>query len=207
MVSCNVYGDDMERKRKWTGARIAVAGGLVAALGVAPALADSAAFEDADDSAGVLDILGAGHGHDRVSGKRVLVHSISTFEGWDRGDLNKNSSLQIEFQLPGRNRTSPPERLLVISARNQRLRAKMYSTLGDPPKFLANVSLTRPSRRTVEVAFPKKLLRRSLDRYRYRVFTYYLKRGTACGAPEGCSDDAPDARANGNRNWILHDLG
>ena len=196
--------NDRAGLRAW--GRMAIAGALVAVLAVMPALADTDAHSDADDTRGILDVAGFEHGHKRVSGKRKLVHRISTYEGWDRNDLTRNSSLQIEFQLPGRNRTNPPERLLVINVRNDNLRARMYSTLGDPPKFLANVGLSRPSRRTVEVTFPKRLLRRSLSRYRYRVSTYYLKRGTSCGVPEGCADDAPDARANGNRNWVLHEL-
>jgi hypothetical protein len=186
--------------------KVLALGVLVCALVVVPAGADDAAESDPNDSAGVLDVAAVGHGHATVNGKHKLQHTIETYESWNLSDINSNDSLQIEFQLPGNNRTSPPERLIVINEKNGELKAKIYDTRGDPPRFLANLSLSRPTTDSVVVTFAKKWLRKGLDHYKYRVFAYFEKRGTACHRPEGCSDDAPDARPNGNRNWIRHDL-
>jgi hypothetical protein len=141
-----------------------------------------------------------------VDGKNKLVHAIRTWESWNVGDINSNDSLQIEFQLPGNNRTSPPERLIVINVKNGEIRARIYDTQGDPPKPLATLALNRPTMKEVEVVFARKWLRPGLDHYRYRVFTYFEKQGTTCHRPEGCTDDAPDAQPDGNGNWLRHDL-
>ena len=183
---------------------LAVVMSLIAFTG--PAGADTAARVDPDDAAGVLDMSEVAHAHRVAHGRNKLVHTVTTYEAWDLRDVNGNDSIQIEFQLPGRNRTNPPERLLVISVKDGDLKAKLYSTLGDPPKFLANLSLTRPTDRSVRVTFGKHLLRKGLSSYRYRVFSYYEKSGTDCRRAEPCTDDAPDSQPSGSRGWIRHDL-
>ncbi|MEA2452385.1 MAG: hypothetical protein QOG04_1095 [Actinomycetota bacterium] len=171
-----------------------------------PAFADTGEKSDPDDSPGVLDIASVAHGHHFAFGRNKLEHTITTQESWGLDDVNSNDSIQIEFQLPGDNRTSPPERLLVINVKNGELKAKLYNTLGDPPKFVANVSLSRPDNRSVRVRFGKHLLRKHLKSYKYRVFTYYEKTGSDCNRPEACQDATPDIGDSGNRVWIRHDL-
>jgi hypothetical protein len=186
--------------------RVMVGVFAIALFLVMPAFADTAERSDPDDSPGVLDIATVAHGHHHAYGRLKLEHTITMFEAWGLDDINSNDSIQIEFQLPGDNRTSPPERLLVINVKNGELRAKLYNTLGDPPKFIANVSLSRPDGKSVRVRFGKHLLRKGLKSYKYRVFTYYEKSGSACHRPEGCQDAAPDTPDSGNRTWIRHDL-
>ena len=175
---------------------------ILAAL-VLPAGADTSRTNDPNDSPGVLDIASVFHGH-KDNGN--LVHTIRTHEGWDLDDVNSNDSLGIEIQLPGNNRTSPPERLIVIDVSNGELRARIYDTRGDPPAFIAELTLRKPRRDTVKVIFDPDLLRDGLASYKYRAHSYFEKSGTDCKRPAACQDDAPDARANGSRNWLRHDL-
>ena len=104
-------------------ARAVVLAGVIGALLVVPARADDASESDPNDSAGILDIAAVGHGHKTAYGRHKLVHTIETYETWNLDDINSNDSLQIEFQLPGNNRTSPPERLIVINEKNGDLKA------------------------------------------------------------------------------------
>jgi hypothetical protein len=187
---------------KMTGAAGVVALALLVVPGLlgVPAGADTGEHSDPDDSPGVLDIATIDHGHKMVDGRRKLVHTITTFESWDLDDINSNDSLQMEFQLPGNNRTSPPERLIVINVKKGALKAKMYDTRGDPPAFIANLALSRPTGDSIRVTFGKRLLRKSLGSYKWRAFTYYEKTDSPCSRPEACSDQAPA------RLWLRHEL-
>jgi hypothetical protein len=187
-------------------ARVVLAAVLGVGVVVGSVQADRGARVDPDDAAGVLDMSEVSHAHRFAHGRNKLVHTVTMYESWGLQHVNGNDSIQIEYQLPGRNRTNPPERLLVISVKDGDLKAKLYSTLGDPPKFLANLALTRPRDRSVRVTFGKHLLRKNLSSYRYRVFSYFEKSGTDCRRAEPCTDDAPDTQPSGARGWIAHDL-
>ncbi len=80
----------------------------------------------------------------------------------------------------------------------------MYATLGDPPKRLARVALWRPDWRTVKVAFPKTLLRKRLERYKWNAMSFVEGRHDLCPRRNGCTDWAPNPE--NRRRYVTHVL-
>jgi hypothetical protein len=174
-------------------------------VGLFPATADERRSRDGDDASGPLDIAWIKHAH-RINASDVhqLVHTVRLYQPWPVEQLRHRGYILLFFQLPG-HRGNPEERTLWITYRRGSLQAKMYNTLGDPPRFLARVTLWRPNPTTVKVAFRKRLLRhRDFDRYEWGALSFVEERHRLCGGSQDCDDFAPDLR-NG-KNYVAHRL-
>lgn len=122
-----------------------------------------------------------------------LVHTVRFHRAWPVKKVRHRGFVHLNFDLRG-HRDSPQERSIWITYRKGRLIATMYATLGDPPKRLARVALWRPDWRTVKVAFPKSLLRRGLERYKWNAMSFVEGRHDACPRRNGCTDWTPNGR-------------
>lgn len=180
---------------------IAVAVGLA----VMPAAADQKRVVDGNDTTGPLDIHWIKHAHrTNAKGQRQLVHTVRLYERWPVRRLRHRGYVHLFFQLRG-HPGNPEERTLWIIYENGKLKAEMYNTLGDPPKYLRDVRLWRPDGRTVKVAFRKSLLRRrDFNYYKWGALSYIEGRHPLCGRSQGCGDFAPDVR-DGKR-YVRHQL-
>lgn len=178
---------------------------VIVALGVLPAAADENQVRDGDDTRGPLDIAWIKHGHrTKANGQRQLVHTIRLYERWPVRRLRHRGYIHLFFDLRG-HPGNPEERTLWIIYEDGKLKAEMYNTLGDPPKYLGDVPLWRPNGRTVKVAFRKSLLRRrDFDYYKWGALSYIEAGHPLCGRSQGCGDLAPDV-GDGKR-YVKHDL-
>lgn len=186
-------------------AQVLVSATLIVATAFSPAVGDERLSRDGNDANGPLDIAWIKHAH-RINSRdvRQLVHTVRLYEPWPVEELRHRGYIHLFFQLAG-HRNNPQERTLWITYEDGKLEAKMYSTLGDPPKFLANVTMWRPDPKTVKVAFRKRLLRhREFARYKWGALSFVEERHRLCPGPEDCDDFAPDLR-NG-KNYVTHRL-
>lgn len=174
-------------------------------VGAAPLRADTKRWFDGDDARGPLDIAAISHGHRMgPKGGRQLVHTIRFHRAWPVRKLKHRGFAHVQLDRRG-HRDGPQEREVWIVYRRGHLIATMYNTLGDPPKKLARVQLWRPDRRTVKIAFPKKLIkRRGLERYKWSVIAFVESGHELCPKRDACSDLAPNP-ANGRR-FVRHVL-
>lgn len=159
-------------------------GGLVPAAG-----ADGERRRDGNDARGPLDIARISHGH--RDGR--LVHTIRLRRPWPAQELRHRGFAHVYFELRG-HPGNPPERTLQIVYEKGGLVARMYNSLGDPPKHIGRVALRRPDRRTVRVLFPPKLLRRGVQRYKWNAVTFVEGGHDLCRRRGGCVDWAPNTR-------------
>ena len=166
--------------------------------------ADTERFRDGNTARGPLDIASISHGHRMgPKGVRQLAHTIRLHRAWPVKKLRHRGFVHVDFELRG-NPDGPQERSIWIVHRKGRLVATMYATLGDPPKRLARVALWRPDWRTVKVAFPKSLLRKGLDRYKWAALSFVEGRHELCGKSGGCTDWAPNPEDR--RRYVKHVL-
>lgn len=165
---------------------------LAATLTTPAALADGAKLRDRNDTRGVLDVSRISHGHRTTrAGEHQLVHTIRLHDPWPVKKLRDHGFALIYFELAG-HPDNPPERTLQIEYEDRRLVAHMYNSMGDPSKHMRKVALWRPDWRTVRVAFPKALLRKSLQRYKWNAVTFVDEREGMCSRGGGCTDWAPN---------------
>jgi len=177
--------------------------GLIAVIVAAAAVgADEGRLLDANDTQGPLDVASIHHGHRaNDKGRRQLIHTVRLHDAWRVKRVRDRAWIRLFFQLRG-HRGNPEERTLLITYEDGKLRAKMYNSLGDPPKFLANVALWRPNRRTVKVAFRRSLLRRrDFGHYRWSARSF-IDGKAWCSDRDGCSDSVPDG--DGAKRYVTH---
>lgn len=159
---------------------------------LAPVHADKERRRDGNDARGPLDIARISHGHRTTSdGRDLLVHSIRLHEAWPVKKLRHRGFANVYFELRG-HPGNPPERTLQIEYSKGRLVAHMYDSLGDPPRLVRRVRVRRPDWRSVRVVFPKSLLRKGLERYKWNVVTFVEGGHELCSRRGGCTDWAPD---------------
>ena len=173
---------------------------------LAPALrADTRRWHDGNNARGPLDIASISQGHRMgPKGVRQLVHTVRLHRAWPVKKLKHRGFVHLNFELRG-HRDGPQERTVWIVYRKGRLVATMYATLGDPPKRLARVALWRPDWRTVKVAFPKSLLRKGLEPYRWNAMSFVEDRDPLCPRRgDGCWDWAPNPEDG--RRYVRHVL-
>lgn len=173
---------------------------LLCAAFVPAARADRARLRDGNDARGPLDIARISHGH---RGNR-LVHTIRLRGPWPAKKLRHRGFAHVYFELRG-HPGNPPERTVQIVYERGELVARMYNSLGDPPRHVRRVALRRPDRRTVRVLFPAKLLRRGLQRYKWNTVTFVESGHDLCRRRSGCVDWGPDLRRRGFR-YVEHVL-
>lgn len=162
---------------------------LLWAVLVPAAGADGKRRRDGNDARGPLDIARVAHGH---RGER-LAHTIRLRRAWPVKKLRHRGFAHIYFELRG-HPGNPPERTLQIVYERGQLVARMYNSLGDPPRHIRRVALRRPDRRTVRVLFPKKLVRKGVHRYKWNAVTFVEGGHDLCRRRAGCTDWAPDLR-------------
>lgn len=189
----------MRTIRGWRALLLILSGCIVTgALGMI-ATADEIVRRDElrHDAGGPLDLREASHGHRGAK----LVHTLRTYDPWRprwlRGDRDV-INLTFDRQDSG---SESVERVLVVDWENGRLGAEMADVLTDPPTELGSVRVERPTRRTLRLIFPRRMLKGSapLEAYRWRVNVTY--EGPGC---EGsfCFDLLPES----GRPGILHEL-
>ena len=159
-----------------------------------PSLADTGHRRDGNDARGPLDIARIAHRHRTTGGgSYLLVHTVRLHGAWPVKKLRHRGFAHFYFELRG-HPGNPPERTLQIVYERGRLVARMYNSLGDPPRHIRRVTLRRPDWRTVRVLFPKSLLRKGLKRYKWNVLTFVEGRHGSCPRRSGCDDWAPNLR-------------
>lgn len=180
---------------------VVVAVSLIAGGSLAPATADERRLRDGNDAEGPLDISWVSHGHrTNAKGQRQLVHTIRLFERWPVQRLRHRGFINLFFDLKG-NQGWRPEREIVISYVDGRLRAELVNFAADPPQFMRFVPLWRPDGRTVKVAFRRSALRqRKYGYYDWEGLSFIEEGHPLCDRPGGCSDGFP------NRGSIRHEV-
>lgn len=138
---------------------------VVLLLCMAPtqARADTAARRDESlEGTTFLDIDEISHGH--RSGD--LVHSLSTHQSWDADDLDNKSRIVFKFNLDS---DGAAERILRVDSDGKGGLIAVMSSGGG--RRLGTVKTNRPDDRSVRVSFPRRLLRKGLERYVWRATT------------------------------------
>lgn len=177
-------------------------------LSAGMAVADAKSVPDGDDSPGRFDVERADASHDEEGLERfgVLRHEIVMYDEWDGTDLEYGSNMiLISFDL---NNDGNAERTLSVEANSD---GSLYGVMRGPTRtssYLRGYARAwRDDTRSVTLAFPRRLLRKGLERYRWRVFTDYADPGYEdCPGNidkdvyRNCLDHAPD------RGWVRHKL-
>jgi hypothetical protein len=179
--------------------------------------ADTNETTDADDTPSPFDIKVATHGHRRLeNGQRLIAHQMEMWEPWDSDLLKEAEVSQIVFSYDtnGRNTSSDPanrdlcgfgfERILDIRIEED---GSLYAEMRNKKGRLAGYAkVWRPDDRSVRVEFKKRLLKRSLTRYRWCASTSFSDEDRSldqCGRSEDqstiCHDRVPEDRTVSHR--------
>lgn len=161
------------------------------------ASADTASVEDPRDTGDVMDLAEATHGHDPDQ-KKVLVHTLATHDAWSNEEF-----VRADLNFWGRKQGHRFRRVLVVTSNPDGsfvasvYRAGSQHEVGD---FLGYGNAFRSDDRTLVIQLPKRLLKRGLDRYKWKAFLQY-----PCSRTAGvtCSPPPPDTHIG----RILHVLG
>lgn len=165
-----------------------VAGAIVMTAVITPgASSDTATISDPDDAPSVgLDIQSAAHGHvtyetrsEPFVKRRLIEHTLTAWDAWSNDALDAGNYIAFHFFVPGDR--FEDKTLYVEQGPDGTLFGEMRDSTSDTIVGFARV--TRPSEASVEVAFPKRLLRANLSRYRWSVTTFVE------GDPPECSED------------------
>ena len=117
----------------------------------------------AHDSQSAFDIEWIKQGHYG----RKLVHVISTYEGWRTSELGENK-FQINIKS-GADTSNPLTHIIVIYLDGSRLEAKMMD-VSNGSEVVGYPPVSRPTRHSVKVTFPKRYIRSGLQAYRWQAF-------------------------------------
>lgn len=177
----------MRAVTRWSSGVLAV--GLALTLLTVPSGADTTWVTDRDDTKGFLDVKAIAHGHGR--GGR-LKHTVTTFAKWRSKDLWCGA---VAMEFPGLDRE------LIVFYRKKLRAIVVNERTGEG---IGNPRVTRPTRRRVAVAFPRRWLRPGLDEYRWFVRT--VRRGSDCPARDGDKSVVVRDRAPRRGRSILHRL-
>lgn len=182
----------------------------VVCLAVAPAAADGRAVDDPDDTGGRLDVLNISHAHvEMTSGQSLLRHVVRTYEAWDNSAFNNEgrpfpTRMRLSFNLdldPFVERT-----LEVAVTQDGNLYATMFGHKAKRESAVRGYArVARPDDYSIELVFPKSLLKRGLETYRWRLQTQFDDpEDPNCGDTGTvyviCTDNAPD------QGWVKHRL-
>lgn len=174
------------------------------------ASADTARFNDPNDTPGRLDVKAVRHAHD---GAR-LVHSVHTYRRWKSKALSGDESY-IGFYLDAGTKRARADRFVWVRHKTGR---GLYAEIFRPGTHangerLGKVRVSRPNRRSVRISLRESQLSSGiLNGYRWRVTTSYEKSttGGACGDdgqissfPTGrCIDNVPGLQRQGFRHSL-----
>lgn len=110
----------------------------------------------------LLDIASVGHGH---KGRQV-THRLAMYRAWNKSLLSRFDSGQISFYF-STNRDAAFERRLDVILRSGKLTGVMRNKRG---RAVGRFAASRPNSKSVEVAFPRRLLGRGVRSYRWFAF-------------------------------------
>lgn len=161
-----------------TKSRLFVVLAVFAVLLPAIAVATTGGVDDADDVDGPWDFKTAIHGHEWVEGKRFLRHRLETYEPWATEEL-ADSSLVILFDFEdGR---SPDKWITITAAEDGTPYAEMFHA--DRRRVDGYAKVWRPDDRSIEVVFPRRLLKRGI-----RSYQWWAQGDYSLQHPEQCTD-------------------
>ncbi len=166
---------------------------LALALAVVPAVAaDSRTTPDAradvkgeeteytENASLLLDIASVGHGHKG----RLITHRLVTYPRWENSLLSRTNGGQISFYI-STDRDAAFERRLDVALRRGKVSGVMRNRAG---RVVGRTAASRPNRKTVRVAFARKLLGPRVRSYRWFAFT-----GVGCNRQyKVCGDRSPN---------------
>lgn len=172
---------------------------LPALVWASPATAHEQTVLDKDDSDGPLDIVAARQRHARVTELQThpekeiryveLRYRIVTYEKWERSIVSGGHNfISFEFNLDG---DQVIERCLVITNSEHEMLGHIYKncTYFDD-KLVGMASVGRRDKHSLDVAFPRRLLGKSINKWRWRAVTSSEEQNqsSACPAPEPHGD-------------------
>lgn len=187
---------------------------LTALIGASPATAHEQTVLDQDDSDGPLDIVAARQRHARVTEVQThpekeiryieLRYRIVTYEKWERSIVSGGHNfISFEFNLD-RDRTI--ERCLVITNSEHEMLGRIYKncTYFDD-ELVAMASVGRRDKHSLDVAFPRRMLGKSIKKWRWRAVTSFEEQdqSSACPAPEPHGDGGYGACTDFTK-WARH---
>jgi hypothetical protein len=160
--------DGLVKRGDWMLDGHKLVGPAIAVLLITPliALADTRTMRDANDAKGPMDIQSITQSHKMIRldtvghYQQLLVHEFKTFAPWRDSEVKKSV---IRFLFGVKNEWS---RTLVIKRADGNLYGKMQGNHG---QTLGYARVVRPGNRSLRVIFPKALLKRGTDRYRWSV--------------------------------------
>lgn len=171
---------------------------------------DADVARDADDTSGRLDVRYIRHGHGTEM--RLLRHRISTRGEWGNRLLRRKGAGRIYLLFSTSGNDCSELRMRVVR-REGDLRASIQTydpggcgpndDMGAQSNFQrVDAEIERRRGTDLIVTFPKRVLGRSLDGYKWSVQTELKSRR----CDRRCIDFAPD-EGDGRRGVLLHDLG
>lgn len=172
---------------------------VLSVVAVAPhTLADTTVTSDPNDSPGRFDVKSVSHGHTRNG---LLTHKVTMWNTWNNGALRGDANqIRVSFNTDS---DRVKEREMIIDLWRGSLFAEMRCYCNQRDVVVGFAKVWRPDESSIKVAFPRRLLRKRLSTYRWRVSTHYAKPWhTICRIGDGvqsvCRDYAPD------RGYIRH---
>ena len=156
------------------------------------ALGDEQSRLDPDDSPSALDIESISHSHEH---RKVLVHTIRTYEPWDNSILEDRHN---EFFLHLRyGRKFLTRRWIVIDVASD---GTLYGEINHPRKgeILGYARVLRLDDRTLEVSLPARAISRKMTQYKWAVNSLWHDDSSDECSNDGeghvitCVDTAPD---------------
>ena len=183
-------GDSMKRLA------ICILGLLLLSPGTAAA--DRASLAEPDDSGSqrVWDVISIAHSHGERNGTRVLRHKITFDQNVSGTDFSQgyhsDSGITLYFEFNGRNDTEEREARFERERDGSLVVVVAHHMTGEVRGF---AKWFQPSPDKLTIEFPKALLKKGLDRYKWKVLT---SSRLACepGEPsDGCMDES---------GWLRH---
>lgn len=171
--------------------RLSVLATAVVLAALAPAAADTGARNDRNDSPGLLDMKRVIHRH---AGDGILVHRFRTFDAWDWSIFEEGSRVYFSFFVEA---GSTEDRTLQVTASSD---GTPYAEMTDADGgTLGYARVWKPSPRSLQVEFPKRLLGKKVSEYRWKVRTIFHQTdhpdcGTSGDVRVLCNDRAPNKR-------------
>jgi len=171
---------------------------LAAALALAPAQVEAIQptfqLDRKKDVRGPLDIVRVAMST-RLDG--TLRGEVTMRRAWETASLGSRGSICLKFFVRRDPDGELPEHMVCATpaADGEELRARVLRTRSNGrPRAVGDVTVTRPTRRTVFLSFEPAAIRRPT---RLKFAGESLWRGSRCPRTTGCADlapDAPDAR-------------
>ncbi len=194
----------------------AVAVGVFLGASMPAGMAHERTELDADDSPGPLDIAAVRHRHrvygvaqshpERFFKATELKFRLVTYEKWERDLVSgRHNFISFEFNLDS---DGAIERCLVITNGEHEMLGRMYKNCNYfDDELVGSASVSRPDKHSIHTAFPRRLLRKKINKWTWRAVTSFEEQQQAgdCPAPEPYGDGGYGACPDFT-NWKTHRL-